>query len=357
VFLYSTCEAGVAYNHMVVMKTSDFDYCLPGECIAQKAMEPRDHSRLMVLSRNDESIEHSRFYRIDEYLQSGDLLLCNDSRVIPARLFGRKVGSGARIELLLLRRVEPGLWEALAKPARRLKEGDSTVFGAESTIEATIVRKLDMGVVQLRFSDEDMLEQVGAVPLPPYIHLPLDDAERYQTVYARNKGSVAAPTAGLHFTPELMSRLESKGVRFAFVTLHLALDSFRPVKADSPEDHIIHREYGELSSDVAAEINRASAEGRRVVCVGTSAMRVLEHAVRIGVNGVQPFSGWIDLFILPGHDFRAADAIITNFHLPRSTLLMLVSAFAGRDFVLRAYEEAMSLDYRFYSFGDAMLIH
>jgi S-adenosylmethionine:tRNA ribosyltransferase-isomerase len=338
------------------MKTSDFDYELPLERIAQTAVEPRDRSRLMVLSRKDGNIEHRHFYEVGDYLWPGDVLVCNDSRVIPARLLGRKVGGGAKVELLLLRRLEQGVWEALARPGRRLSVGTRVELGKGSVIEAQIVEKKESGAVIVSFPDEEVLEKAGAVPLPPYIHAPLANSERYQTVYAREKGSVAAPTAGLHFTTELMNMLQDKGVRFVFVTLHLGLDSFRPVQVDDPAEHVIHREYGELTPEVAGELNQAKTEGRRVICVGTSSVRMLEYAALRDEGGAKPFSGWVDLFIRPGHRFRMVDALITNFHLPRSTLLMLVSAFAGRELILQAYQEAMNLNYRFYSFGDAMLI-
>jgi len=338
------------------MKTSDFDYELPLEQIAQTAIEPRDHSRLMVLSRKDGNMEHRYFYEVGDYLRSGDILVCNDSRVIPARLLGRKVDGGAKVELLLLRRLERGVWETLARPGRRLKARTKLELGEGSIIEAQVIEKKETGTVIVTFPDEEALEKAGAVPLPPYIHTPLNNPERYQTVYAQEKGSVAAPTAGLHFTPELMDRLQGKGVRFVFVTLHLSLDSFRPVQVDDPAEHVIHKEYGELTPEVARELNQAKAEGKRVICVGTSAVRMLEHAARGNEDGVKPFTGWVDLFIRPGHRFKVMDALITNFHLPRSTLLMLVSAFAGRELILRSYLEAMGLGYRFYSFGDAMLI-
>jgi len=338
------------------MKTSDFDYKLPLEHIAQTAIEPRDHSRLMVLSRKDGSMENRHFYEIGDYLRSGDILVCNDSRVIPARLSGRKVDGGAKVELLLLRRLERGIWETLARPGRRLKARTKLKLGEGSIIEAQVIEKKETGTVIVTFPDEEALEKAGAVPLPPYIHTPLNNPERYQTVYAQEKGSVAAPTAGLHFTPELMDRLKGKGVRFVFVTLHLSLDSFRPVQVDDPAEHVIHKEYGELTPEVARELNQAKAEGKRVICVGTSAVRMLEHAAWGNEDGVKPFAGWVDLFIWPGHRFKMVDALITNFHLPCSTLLMLVSAFAGRELILRTYREAMGLGYRFYSFGDAMLI-
>jgi S-adenosylmethionine:tRNA ribosyltransferase-isomerase len=310
----------------------------------------------MVLSRKDGNKEHRHFYEVGDYLRSGDVLVCNDSRVIPARLLGRKVGGGAKVELLLLRRLELGVWEALARPGRRLKVGTRVELGEGSIIEAQVIEKKETGTVVVSFPDEEALAKAGAVPLPPYIHTPLTNPERYQTVYAQEKGSVAAPTAGLHFTPELMDKLRGKGVRFVFVTLHLGLDSFRPVQVDDPGEHVIHKEYGELTPEVARELNQVKAEGRRVICVGTSAVRMLEHAAGGNEDGVKPFTGWVDLFIWPGHRFKMVDALITNFHLPRSTLLMLVSAFAGRELILQAYLEAMRLDYRFYSFGDAMLI-
>jgi S-adenosylmethionine:tRNA ribosyltransferase-isomerase len=338
------------------MKTEDFDYELPPERIAQTAVEPRDHARLMVISRNDGSIEHRRFYEVSDYLCAGDVLVCNDSRVIPARLSGRKVDGGAKVELLLLRRLEPGVWETLARPGRRLKAGTRVELGKGPALEAHVREKTESGTIIVSFSNEEALERTGSVPLPPYIHHPLSNPERYQTVYAQEKGSVAAPTAGLHFTQELMSSLQRRGIRFVFVTLHLALDSFRPVQADDPRKHVIHKEYGELTPEVARELNQAKAEGRRVICVGTSSVRMVEHAAGGNEGRIEPFSGWADLFILPGHRFKMVDALITNFHLPRSTLLMLVSAFAGRELILLAYYEAMRLGYRFYSFGDAMLI-
>jgi len=344
------------YNHNC-MKTGDFDYRLPAELIAQTAAEPRDSSRLMVLNRESGALEHRRFRDLPDLLREGDLLVCNDSRVIPARLRGSKVEGGAKIELLLLRRLDVGVWETLARPGRRLKAGTKLEIAGSPLMDAEVIEKGEDGTVVVGFSDETALEAAGSVPLPPYIRRRLDDAERYQTVYAREKGSVAAPTAGLHFTPGLMNRLREKGVMIAFVTLHLALDSFRPVQAEDPLQHVIHREYGEIPPAAAEEINLASAEGRRVVCVGTSVVRLLEHAAGVSSGGIEHFEGWTDLFIVPGHRFKSVDALITNFHLPRSTLLMLVSAFAGRERILSAYREAIALGYRFYSFGDSMLIY
>ena len=387
------------------MKTSDFDYQLPEELIAQTPIEPRDASRLMVLDRARRTIEHRVFRDIVEYLRPGDVLVCNQSRVIPARLFGRKVPTGGKVELLLLTKRGNNTWEALVKPGRRVKVGTRIEIGAKvygirgdspipyplssiprspSPVIGEVIGRTEAGGRLIRFSPpiEPFLSELGAVPLPPYIHEPLRDPERYQTVYARVEGSVAAPTAGLHFTPELMSKIEAKGARFAFVTLHVGLDTFRPVREENVEDHKMHREYCELSPEVARQLNRARAEGGRIIAVGTTSVRVLETAARAGkratgklgtgrlvdqepsqftnsqsTNLLTPFSGWTDLFIYPGYQFRAVDALITNFHLPRSTLLMLVSAFAGRDFIMRAYQEAIRKGYRFYSFGDAMFIY
>ncbi len=336
------------------MNTADFDYTLPRGLIAQIPIEPRDHSRLMVLHRQEQSLEHRYFVDIIDYLKRGDVLVLNDSRVLPARLLGRKGGNGARVEFLLLRRLSPGIWEALARPGRRLQTGTSVEIGAEPSLQAQVLSKTENGVVTIQLSDEAMLEEWGTVPLPPYIQTPLSDQERYQTVYARVQGSVAAPTAGLHFTPELLDRILEKGVELAFVTLHVGLDSFRPVQAADPREHVLHREYCELSPEVAQRLNRAKSEGRRVICVGTTSVRVVEAAAQDGE--MKPFQGWTELYILPGYRFRVVDALLTNFHLPRSTLLMLVSAFAGRELIMHAYSEAIRLGYRFYSFGDGMLI-
>jgi S-adenosylmethionine:tRNA ribosyltransferase-isomerase len=339
------------------MRTSDFDYHLHPELIAQTPLEPRDHSRLMVLKRGGGSIEHHRFFEITDYLSAGDLLVFNDSRVIPARLKGRKLDSGGRVELLLLHRLDGAVWEALVKPAKRIAVGARVEIEGGDGILAEVIRVGEDGTRVISFSDETPLAQLGRVPLPPYIKSPLTDPERYQTVYARVLGSVAAPTAGLHFTPELLSKIEQSGVRLLFTTLHVGLDTFRPVKEDDPLKHPIHKEYGSLSPEVAAELSRAKTEGRRVICVGTTTVRLVEAAARgKDPTKIQPFEGWADLFILPGYKFRIVDGVITNFHLPRSTVLMLVCAFAGRDFIDRAYREAVSRQYRFYSFGDAMLI-
>ncbi|MFC1944191.1 tRNA preQ1(34) S-adenosylmethionine ribosyltransferase-isomerase QueA [Chloroflexota bacterium] len=340
------------------MKTSDFDYDLPTGLIAQTPAERRDHSRLMVLSWGNGALSHHRFYEVVEYLRPGDVLVLNDSRVIPARLLGRKERSGGGVEVLLLHRLEDGVWEALLRPARRLGPGTNIELSADGgvSLSARVLERGDGGVGIVRLSDESALQAVGKVPLPPYIRRPIEDPARYQTVYARAEGSVAAPTAGLHFTPDLLRAIAEKGVRLAFVTLHVGLASFRPVQADDPREHNLHTEYFEVGPDAAGEIARAREEGGRVVCVGTTAARVLEQAALSGEGEVRPMKGWADIYILPGHRFMAVDALITNFHLPRSTLLMLVAAFAGRERVLSAYGEAVRFGYRFYSFGDCMLI-
>jgi S-adenosylmethionine:tRNA ribosyltransferase-isomerase len=341
-----------------VLKTSDFDYHLPKELIAQTPVEPRDASRLLVLDRTDGSIQHRRFSELGTFLKTGDLLVFNDSRVIPARLHARRPATQGKVELLLLRRLKPGVWQALARPARRLRPGSRLeIVGDDTGCDVQVVAKDEAGSLTVRLSDEGVIERCGQAPLPPYITEPLADPERYQTVYARERGSAAAPTAGLHFTPELMARLGEQGIGAAFLTLHVGLDTFRPVDEDDPAQHAIHGEYAVLPEDAARQINETRAAGGTVVAVGTTSVRVLETAAKAAAESVvEPYVGWTDMFILPGHRFRAVDALITNFHLPRSTLLMLVSALAGRDLIMRAYAEAVAERYRFYSFGDAMLI-
>ncbi|MFC1938654.1 tRNA preQ1(34) S-adenosylmethionine ribosyltransferase-isomerase QueA [Chloroflexota bacterium] len=347
------------------MKTSDFSYNLPAELIAQTPVEPRDQARLMVLNRGDSSLEHRRFYEIVDYLREGDVLVFNDSRVIPARLRGRAAGSGGKLEILLLRRLSGGCWETLVKPARRTRVGSElelvgdSATGSEQDVKVTaeVVEMKDGGRRVIRFSDETCLPNLGSVPLPPYIRTPLEDPERYQTVYANVSGSVAAPTAGLHFTPELLNRLKGRGVSCLFTTLHVGLDTFLPVREENPLEHPIHQEFGLINEAAAKVLSQAKREKRRVICVGTTTVRLLEAAAQAsGPFDMQPFDGWVSLFILPGYRFRLVDALITNFHLPRSTLLMLVTAFAGGGLIGRAYQEAIARKYRFYSFGDAMLI-
>ncbi|MEX1337639.1 tRNA preQ1(34) S-adenosylmethionine ribosyltransferase-isomerase QueA [Hydrogenibacillus schlegelii] len=389
------------------MDVSLFDYALPEELIAQRPLERRDASRLMVLDRFRRTIEHRQFDALPDLLRRGDVLVLNDSRVIPARLFGEKPETGAHVEVLLLHPTTdgPDVWATLVRPARRARVGTAIVFGRdgrrgaaaggqregrageggtarsdepssaagedrgdgvgeapgreEGPLWAEVVREGEEGVRFLRFryrgTFEAVLQALGEMPLPPYIRERLDDPERYQTVFAREPGSVAAPTAGLHFTPELIDRLRAAGIETVFVTLHVGLGTFRPVTAASVEAHRMHSEFFRVSPEAAEALNRFRNEGRRIIAVGTTAVRALESAADEG-GRLRAREGWTDLFIVPGYRFRAVDGLITNFHLPRSTLLMLVAAFAGRAFILEAYQEAIRKRYRFYSFGDAMLI-
>ena len=344
------------------LKTSDFDYELPEGFIAQTPVEPRDHSRLMVLSREDGSITHRRFYDLPDYLRPDDVLVFNDSRVFPARVRGRRAETGGRVELLLLHRLESGVWQALTRPGRRMRPGVCfELSGLAGSVEGRVLEVNDDGSRTVAVSDDDLLVKIGEVPLPPYVREPLDDVERYQTVYSRAMGSVAAPTAGLHFTRELLDRVKAMGVATVFVTLHIGWGSLRPVSGDDPARHEMHSEHWELSEKAAQAINDAKRQSRRVVSVGTTAVRLLEHAALLNERSdthqaVAAGSGWTGLFIHPGHRFRVVDALVTNFHLPRSTLLMLTSALAGRNRLFRAYNEAIAKGYRFYSLGDAMLI-
>ena len=347
------------------MKTSNFDYALPPELIAQTPMEPRDRSRLMVLDRSDGSLEHHHFFEIVDYLRAGDVLVFNDSRVIPARLSGQRLDTGGKLEILLLRRLQPNLWETLVRPGRRVKVGTKIEIASNSAnskkqdfrVTAEAVGWGEGGTRVISFSDETLLPGLGKIPLPPYIHTPLTDTKRYQTVYASADGSVAAPTAGLHFTPELIDRIENKGIRCLFTTLHVGLDTFQPIREDDPRKHPIHQEYGILSQEVASELSQARLAGRRIICVGTTTVRLVEAVAQAShPTQMPPFAGWVNLFIIPGYQFQAVDALITNFHLPRTTLLMLVAALAGKDLIRHAYQEAIARQYRFYSFGDAMLI-
>ena len=346
------------------MRTSDFNYYLPQELIAQTPLEPRDHSRLMVLGRSDNSLNHRSFSEVVDYLRNGDVLVFNDSRVIPARLSGRKADTGGRLEILLLRQLDSGGWEALVRPAKRTRvgsrlelAGDAESGKGQDGVIAEVVEVREGGVRVISFSDQSLLEGLGRIPLPPYIRVPLRNPERYQTVYADAAGSVAAPTAGLHFTPQLIDRIRSKGVRCLFVTLHVGLDTFLPVRESNPLEHKIHREYGVLDQETASQLSQARREGRRIICVGTTTVRLVEAAAQASNPlSIQPFQDWVGLFILPGYRFQVVDALITNFHLPKSTLLMLVTAFTGKDVITRAYREAIAQRYRFYSFGDAMLI-
>lgn len=341
------------------LRTDHFSYDLPEELIAQEPLEPRDRSRMMVLHREREEIEHSCFLKLPRYLQAGDLLVLNDSRVLPARLHGYRRDTGGKVEFLLLRPLGEGnVWEVLCSPGKRVKPGTEAVFGG-GILEAEVLAKTPSGGRQVRFRSSvplrSALQEVGEVPLPPYIKRELQDRERYQTVYASREGSVASPTAGLHFTPAAFEALREKSIRWTYITLHVGLGTFRPVKEEYITRHTMHSEYYELTAETAALINRTREEGRRIVAVGTTCCRVLETAADSrGKLG----EGWgdTDLFIYPGYRFKAVDALLTNFHLPRSTLLMLVCAFASRELVLRAYREAVRQRYRFYSFGDCMLL-
>lgn len=361
------------------MQTSDFDYHLPPQLIAQTPIEPRDSSRLLVLRRATGRVEHQRFDQLLEYLRPGDVMVFNQSRVILARLYGRREDTGGRVELLLLKRESPGIWQALVKPARRLRPGTVVVldlatrqepsFGSDPlegeasfgpAPKITVLASGEDGIKRVQIEPEEDWHRWGETPLPPYIHQRLEDPERYQTVYARQSGSVAAPTAGLHFTRATLEGLERSGVLPVFLTLHVGLDTFRPVHGEDPTKHEIHTEYFEVGAETVGALNRVRSDGRRVIAVGTTSVRVLEQLalkmVEAGDLELKPTAGQAGLFILPGHQFRLVNAMITNFHLPRSTLLMLVSAFAGREPVLAAYREAIERQYRFYSFGDAMLI-
>lgn len=348
------------------MNVEDFNFELPEARIAQTPLAERTGSRLLALDKRTGAIAHGVFTDLRTHLRPGDTLVLNDTKVMPARLIGRKADTGARVELLLLKQLEADRWETLAKPAKRLKRGTEIWFGenaeGEPLLRAVVEEEGDMGgrTVVFRYTGifNELLDRLGDMPLPPYIHERLEDRDRYQTVYARASGSAAAPTAGLHFTPELLAELEEAGVHTVYLTLHVGLGTFRPMSAERIEDHVMHAEYYELSADAAAAINRARAAGGRIVAVGTTSCRTLETvAARFADGAIEACSGWTDIFIYPGYDFRLVDALLTNFHLPKSTLVMLVSALAGRDRVLKAYGEAIEREYRFFSFGDAMFIY
>ena len=340
------------------MKTSDFYYDLPEELIAQTPLERRDGSRLMVLDRETGALEHRHFFDLPDYLRPGDCLVLNDSRVLPARLLGHRVPSGGAVEVLLLKDKGDGVWECLTKPGRKTKAGTELSFG-DGALTATVLEALDTGNRLIRFHYQgiflEILEQLGKMPLPPYIKEELEDGERYQTVYSRVNGSAAAPTAGLHFTKGLLEQIAAKGVSIAYVTLHVGLGTFRPVKAEEITDHHMHAEFCMISAETAELLNRTKEQGGRIVCVGTTSCRTLESFADER-GRFRETSGWTDIFIYPGYRFKAMDALVTNFHLPESTLVMLVSAFAGREHVLNAYRTAVQERYRFFSFGDAMLI-
>lgn len=340
------------------MKKSDFYYDLPEELIAQTPLEKRDTSRLMVLDKKTGQVQHKHFYDIIDYLQEGDCLVINDTKVIPARLYGQKTGTGGAVEVLLLKDLGDSRWECIVYPGRRLKEGANITFG-DGRLTATIDKVLETGNRIISFHYEgiflEILEELGEMPLPHYIKEHLSDPDRYQTVYCREPGSAAAPTAGLHFTPELMERIREKGVVFAPVTLHVGLGTFRPVKEEEITDHVMHSEQYFITPQSAETINQARQSGHRVIAVGTTSCRTLE-TVTDENHVTHPGEGNTDIFIYPGYTFKGLDALITNFHLPESTLIMLVSAFAGYDHVMHAYHEAVKSRYRFFSFGDAMFI-
>lgn len=340
------------------MKTSDFDFYLPEELIAQHPLEKRDYSKLMVLDKETGKIEHKHFYNVIEYLNQGDTLVLNNTRVMPARLIGEKAESGGKIEFLLLKRIEGDKWECLAKPGKRAKIGTEFVFG-KGKLKCKVVDIVEEGNRIIEFSYDGIFEQVldelGEMPLPPYITERLDDRERYQTVYSKEQGSAAAPTAGLHFTKELLEEVKKKGVNIAYVTLHVGLGTFRPVKVDDVNEHVMHSEFYHLEEEDAKIINDTKKRGNKIISVGTTSTRTLET---IGdENGfVKAQSGWTNIFIYPGYEFKVVDKLITNFHLPESTLIMLVSALSGKEKVMNAYNEAVKERYRFFSFGDSMII-
>ena len=340
------------------MKVEDFDYNLPEELIAQTPLEKRDSSRLLVLDKNTGNIEHKIFTDIIDYLEKGDTLVLNDTRVLPARLIGVKEETGAVIEVLLLKNINNDNWECLVKPARRIKVGTIVSFG-NGKLKAECIKVADEGIRYFRFIYEgiflEILEKLGTMPLPPYIHKKLEDQSRYQTVYAKEIGSAAAPTAGLHFTKELLKRIEDKGVNIAYITLHVGLGTFRPVSVEKVEEHEMHSEFYQMHKDVAELLTKTKKNGHRIIAVGTTSTRTLE-AIMNEYGEFKECSGWTKIFIYPGYKFKAIDCLITNFHLPKSTLVMLVSALAGRDNILNAYRIAVAKKYRFFSFGDAMFI-
>lgn len=340
------------------MKLEEFDYYLPEELIAQVPIEKRDESRLMVLHRNNKTIEHKTFKDIIDYLNPGDCLVRNNTKVIPARLYGKK-DTGANIEFVLLNRIDGDIWEAMVRPGNKLKPGVNVEFG-NGILKATILDILPGGTRRVQFQYEgifnEILDKIGLMPLPPYIHESLKDNNRYQTVYAKYDGSAAAPTAGLHFTPELLKKIEEKGVKIANVTLHVGIGTFRPVKEENIEEHQMHTEHYYIKEEDAKKINETKQNGGRVIAVGTTSCRTLETIADEKTGMVKPCEGDTGIYIYPGYQFKCIDGLITNFHLPKSTLVMLVSAFAGREFILNSYNEAVKEKYRFFSFGDAMYI-
>ncbi len=340
------------------MKTEDFDYNLPEELIAQTPLEKRDHSRLLVLDRKTGEMEHKHFEEITDYLGKGDVLVINNTKVLPARLFGVKEDTQAHIELLMLKEVEKDTWQCLMKPAKRIQVGTKITFG-DGRLQAKCIEKKEEGIGIFVFSYEgiflEVLESLGEMPLPPYIHEHLKDKNRYQTVYAKEVGSAAAPTAGLHFTQNLIEKIKKKGIEIVEITLHVGLGTFRPVQVEEIEKHKMHSEFYSMSEESASKLNQAKKEGRRIIAVGTTSTRTLETIMSL-YGEFRPCSGWTDIFIYPSYTFKAIDGLITNFHLPKSTLLMLISSFSTRQIILKAYQEAVRQNYRFFSFGDSMFI-
>ena len=340
------------------MKTDDFDYYLPEDLIAQTPLLKRDSSRLLVLDKNTGEISHRHFADIIDYLNKDDVLVINDTKVIPARLIGTKEETGAVIEVLMLKNIDGDIWECLCKPAKRVKEG--TIIKFSDSLSAKCVGVFDEGIRHVEFIYNgifmEILDQLGEMPLPPYIHEKLSEKDRYQTVYAKNIGSAAAPTAGLHFTNELLEKIKEKGVKVVSVTLHVGLGTFRPVNVEDVEKHKMHSEYYKMTDEVADILNNAKNKGNKIISVGTTSTRVLETIIS-KYNKFVGCSGFTDIFIYPGYEFKGIDELITNFHLPKSTLIMLVSALAGKENIMNAYKEAVKLEYRFFSFGDAMFIH
>ena len=342
---------------MLHMKTSDYYYELPEKLIAQTPLEPRDSSRLLVLDRNTRKMEHKIFRDVLDFLEPGDCLVLNDSRVLPARIYGIREGTGAKVEFLLLNHREGDIWEALAGPGKRAKPGNRFDFSGKMRGEVLEVLEGGNRLIRFEYTGNfyEILDEIGSMPLPDYITADLENKERYQNVYSREVGSAAAPTAGLHFTPELLERIRQKGVQIAFVTLHVGLGTFRPVKVQNIQDHKMHSEHYSISAETAQKIRETKSAGKRVIAVGTTSCRTLESASDPQGN-ISESSGWTDIFIHPGYTFKVLDGLITNFHLPESTLIMLVSAFAGYEHTMEAYKVAVEKEYRFFSFGDAMLI-
>lgn len=354
-------ESTLNNNKSNIIHKSQFYYTLPQDLIAQSPINPRDHSRLLCLNKKTGHIDHKHFYDIIDYLNPGDCLVLNDSKVFPARIFGEKIDSDKKVEFLLLNQVRLNVWESLVKPGKKAKLDDIFIFGKNQKyqLKAKIIEIKSDGNRIIQFDPTenffDRLEKIGSMPLPPYIKEKLDDKNRYQTIYAKDVGSSAAPTAGLHFTPELLKKIKDKGVKICFVTLHIGLGTFRPVKSENILDHKMHSEYYSISSETAKTINETKKNKKRLVAVGTTSCRVLE-AVMSKYGEIKEVCGWTDIFMYPGYKFKATDVLITNFHLPESTLVMLVSAFAGLDNIMNAYSIAVSKKYRFFSFGDAMIM-